>query len=1415
MALKSRGGYTDSAPSKRKGISGRDKGRKVGRKASAWDQLQAGSLAEQSDTLDVHNSQQLTRGKPGQVQGPGKVEAGATVVGVLVFILVWLVWGLGGFLLGTVSSATTDDTLTELKAAHSLGVPDYWVRQEKPIGNSNMTKDCFFPVDRSGTVTDDSTCHRKLSELQRPQWHVVESKAAFAKAGVDPLAEDSDSLGGWLGFGHMSLLRAAVALLAGLVIWGVVRTWGMRKLSAANLMYDNTEINTHEHDQHIAPPEEVLDMFSVFPDVGATSPVQPSSLIGHVMMSNDGAPKVKLVRRYGKDVRDADGEVLHYEGEPVRGEDDEVLYDMVPMFDEDFAHELFSKSGVPANRGLRKFFSPRKTPYNPGAKNFDKTGAQDTVAAHIEELWAFPEYEPQRPAGVYIVDEGAVNTMILAMTRAGKGQTYIEPMIDMWSREQRQNNMVINDPKGELLVKNYARLSVRGYQVVQFNLINPLKTDIYNPLAMAVHAAREGNSTSVAMYVENIAEVFFPVEGADDPVWPNAAANAFKRAAYGMIDYYMEEERQMRKRASAEGWDAKVLETRLDESWGKVTLYNCYQLFVQLSAKKLKDPVARLKADMEAGKYGDPEEAENNPALVQLADEAIEQQISWNGEAEVDMLSLFFNATDLLPKNSMRTQVGNANNALKSMAGAEKMLASVYGIAITAMSFFVDPTISTMTSGTLSQNVDLGGLSFPRRFGVRFDQDYVTRYNLVGCQAKWDCYSDAGFTESLGKDFEHEDIVSREGWAKAYFEGKFADDVSYLRLRLLNTESGTLIKTMFFRFTKGYQTNLSGRAYVKDPIRGVKIVKNGVLVEMVRDPAKEGRIALGSTKFRRSGLNIDQLSTEEINSGDDSLIKQVETQRDAVQSMTVNYAEEAKAVFLVTPPHLMKYAKLILILLKQLVDLNFDKSYMTKPNQKPQYKTRYMLDELGNLQSEGSGIAGLETMLSIGLGQEQQFTLILQTLQQLKDVYGDSVDKIVQGNVANIVFLKSTDDSMIETLSKMSGTKHETRTDSISIAKDMDKVALQTDGKVTYQRQTSEVPVISYNNLAFLPPRNSIVFSASNPPIWNRNETILPMSFALFKNTIKVPGKKFTLQTIPTLSAAKDFDVRLNQPNFFEMVEKRIVQAAVAGAADQIYRAAYDLDDFGMSRLDPDVSAREIMDINDVIVGRRLYDKMLAKKSAAEADALNDELAEIYGDDLPMSQDVDPGMSLDDFDPEEMLAAEARQLMDDAETDEAVVAETRLYENRSKDWEIQRYAEGTVSRAMLVDSTGGVVLKGLDAILASAFAKCGRDFVDDDVFALVDEDTLIDRHSQKVMIGLRSSSEVSSEMKALAEAGTDPQSSVHMEEEPDPDSMVALNRYWISPRFKRALAELDTWKGLADGRWDTTVAELMRFADEN
>lgn len=110
----------------------------------------------------------------------------------------------------------------------------------------------------------------------------------------------------------------------------------------------------------------------------------------------------------------------------------------------------------------------------------------------------------------------------MAITRAGKGQTVIEPTIDMWLREKRPNNMVINDPKGELLVKFYVPATVRGFQPVQFNLINAMKTDIFNPLHLAYEAAREGDFTKTSTYIENIADVFFPLDGGDDPVWPNA-----------------------------------------------------------------------------------------------------------------------------------------------------------------------------------------------------------------------------------------------------------------------------------------------------------------------------------------------------------------------------------------------------------------------------------------------------------------------------------------------------------------------------------------------------------------------------------------------------------------------------------------------------------------------------------------------------------------------------------------------------------------------------------------------------------------------------------------------------------------------------------------------------------------------------
>lgn len=231
-----------------------------------------------------------------------------------------------------------------------------------------------------------------------------------------------------------------------------------------------------------------------------------------------------------------------------------------------------------------------------------------------------------------------------------------------------------------MTVKFYEAATVRGYDVVQFNLINAMKTDIYNPLTLAAMSAREGDITKCSAYTENIADVFFPVDGAEDPVWPNAANNAFKRAVYGMIDFYMEEEAKMREEAASDpNISQALLETKIDQLWGHVTLYNCYQMFVQLSSKKVTNPVAEVKAlqkeNAAATAAGEPPRY-SNEELQRKIISANKRGPLWNNQPEVDALTLYFNATSKLPTNGIRRIATNSHNSLLAMGGADKMIAS-------------------------------------------------------------------------------------------------------------------------------------------------------------------------------------------------------------------------------------------------------------------------------------------------------------------------------------------------------------------------------------------------------------------------------------------------------------------------------------------------------------------------------------------------------------------------------------------------------------------------------------------------------------------------------------------------------------------------------------------------------------------
>lgn len=441
------------------------------------------------------------------------------------------------------------------------------------------------------------------------------------------------------------------------------------------------------------------------------------------------------------------------------------------------------------------------------------------------------------------------------------------------------------------------------------------------------------------------------------------------------------------------------------------------------------------------------------------------------------------------------------------------------------------------------------------------------------------------------------------------------------------------------------------------------------------------------------------------------------------------------------------------------------------------YKTRFMLDELGNLQSEGHGISGFETMLSIGLGQEQQFTLILQTLQQLKDVYGDSVDKIVQGNTSNIVFLKSTDDSMIETLSKMSGTRHKVYKESKTITKNISAMTSfsKNEDKVSYTETLQSEPVISYNDMASIPPCNSIVFRAGDSPIWNRNETALPMSWRLFKNTIINPGKEYSLQTIPTLSTAKDFDVKQNQPDFMKMFEKRLSQAAKAETAMKYYQDVYGLSDDEIQRLDIDVYADDIME---------LISTMLHPEVDLSVREENVDIKEIE-EATAVEQDITKKAEKND------------------EVEKAIVSDPTIQKAKNGDKKI--YANGTISRNDLYTNYGAN--HALDAVISDIYFRCRNHFSQDATYFRVDPNTNnLTSPSGEVYIYGKNNMDMAKQME---DASKDPNSRV-MADGDIAENINARNDLEVTNAFYKFLASFDTDWPFTRGEFSRQMARAQK-----
>lgn len=374
---------------------------------------------------------------------------------------------------------------------------------------------------------------------------------------------------------------------------------------------------------------------------------------------------------------------------------------------------------------------------------------------------------------------------------------------------------------------------------------------------------------------------------------------------------------------------------------------------------------------------------------------------------------------------------------------------------------------------------------------------------------------------------------------------------------------------------------------------------------------------------------------------------------------------------------------------------------------------------------------------------------------------------------------------MLDTLQKMSGVTHKTFRESKTVTTDTIRIMFRNDTKVTYTLNTKEVPVITYNDMAFLPERNSIVFRASDPPVWNHNATILPMSWRLFKNTIVHAGHDYSLQTIPTLSSALDFDVRKNQPDFTKMLNKRMEQAQIAGKAKEAFQKAYGYSEYEIEQLDPDVYSDEIMSI---------INNFLRKQKEKDEEHAEDEGFE-YSDDNDWMQDLEDNTEVT----EEVAKTQAKQ----EKHDEKI------------------YAHKKISREDLVP-TGGHINHSFDQDVVSVWTDAKGDFQTDRAHFSFQNGSMYSADGSTPYIIKRDSVQDAHDIEAIKRASSDPNKRTYMEvTEDDVKNGVsyelgdknkhAVNVYGsfdVTDDFYRFLVSLPSWD-FAHGRFEDGMSRMM------
>lgn len=172
--------------------------------------------------------------------------------------------------------------------------------------------------------------------------------------------------------------------------------------------------------------------------------------------------------------------------------------------------------------------------FNIGQKGSERWTTDEEIKAQFLEIpeknESFPGYGGtivSRIKDKLYIDTSPVNNLVIGITRSGKGEMYVFPSIDVYSRAEKKASMVINDMKLELYKSSKKTLEDRGYKVYLLNFDDPIHSMGFNPLTVIINLAVQGDYESAELLAQAFAfSIFNPDEPTNtDRFWNDASSS--------------------------------------------------------------------------------------------------------------------------------------------------------------------------------------------------------------------------------------------------------------------------------------------------------------------------------------------------------------------------------------------------------------------------------------------------------------------------------------------------------------------------------------------------------------------------------------------------------------------------------------------------------------------------------------------------------------------------------------------------------------------------------------------------------------------------------------------------------------------------------------------------------------------------